>query len=183
MSGIDREIDIVNVVASARLDQRLNLMEITGSLQNSTYDPEGFSGLLYRRTGPKATVIMFSTGKIVSVGTRSEDDGRLAILGTLQDLRHVLPLAKVAESIKTENVVATATFGRPLNLVETQLHVPESAYEPDQFPGIVLRRQSGVTFLLFASGKMVCMGAKGEDQARREIDLLCHDMRFYGLIV
>ncbi len=174
--------EIVNVVASTRLDRRLNLQKITGALQNSTYEPGNFPGLVYRRTGPKATVIMFTTGKVVSVGTRSEDDARLAILRTLQDLSHVLPGASVAETIRTENVVATARFGGALDLYETQLQFPDSSFEPDQFPAVILATQAGVTFLLFATGKVVCAGAKGEVQARTEIDLLFHQIRYRGLV-
>jgi len=45
-------IDIVNVVASATIDQKLNLIEITKKFPDTEYHPEQFPGLVFRLRTP-----------------------------------------------------------------------------------------------------------------------------------
>ncbi|MBT4174069.1 TATA-box-binding protein, partial [archaeon] len=41
-------------------------------LSNTEYEPEQFPGLVYKLPGTRATFLLFSNGKIVCTGTRSE---------------------------------------------------------------------------------------------------------------
>jgi transcription initiation factor TFIID TATA-box-binding protein len=46
-------------------------------------------------------------------------------------------------------------------------------YEPEQFPGVIYRMDDPkVVILLFASGKLVCTGAKKESEVHRAITKL-----------
>jgi len=46
-------------------------------------------------------------------------------------------------------------------------------YEPEQFPGLIYRmKEPKVVMLLFASGKLVCTGAKHEDMVREAVEKL-----------
>ena len=46
-------------------------------------------------------------------------------------------------------------------------------YEPEQFPGLIHRMLEPKTvILLFASGKLVCTGAKKEEQVYRSVNNL-----------
>jgi transcription initiation factor TFIID TATA-box-binding protein len=48
-------------------------------------------------------------------------------------------------------------------------------YEPEQFPGLIYRMDiPKVVILLFASGKLVCTGAKREDEVYESVIKL-HD--------
>jgi transcription initiation factor TFIID TATA-box-binding protein len=48
-------------------------------------------------------------------------------------------------------------------------------YEPEQFPGLIYRMDTPkVVILLFASGKLVCTGAKREDEVYESVIKL-HD--------
>jgi transcription initiation factor TFIID TATA-box-binding protein len=63
--------------------------------------------------------------------------------------------------IKIENVVATTSVGRDLDLKAIALALDNAEYEPEQFPGVVYRIKDPKTAtLLFRSGKLVCTGAK-----------------------
>jgi transcription initiation factor TFIID TATA-box-binding protein len=42
-------------------------------LDNTEYEPEQFPGLVYKLKGGKATFLLFSNGKIVCTGTKSEE--------------------------------------------------------------------------------------------------------------
>ncbi|MGB9623117.1 MAG: TATA box-binding protein, partial [Candidatus Bathyarchaeia archaeon] len=49
-------------------------------------------------------------------------------------------------------------------------------YEPEQFPGLIYRMgEPKVVMLLFASGKLVCTGAKYEKMVREAVEKL-HDI-------
>lgn len=63
--------------------------------------------------------------------------------------------------IKIENVVATTSVGRDLDLKAIALALDNAEYEPEQFPGVVYRiKKPKTATLLFRSGKLVCTGAK-----------------------
>ena len=48
--------------------------------------------------------------------------------------------------------------------------LPRSMYEPEQFPGLIHRMLEPKTvILLFASGKLVCTGAKKEKDVYRSV--------------
>ena len=63
---------------------------------------------------------------------------------------------------RIQNIVASASVGHPLKLYELSMeHGANVSYEPELFPGLVLRiMKPKVVFLLFRSGKVVITGAK-----------------------
>ena len=64
------QIKIVNVVASTLIKGEIDLKKMHRLMSNTVYDPERFSGLTYRRTNPKVTLVMFSNGKILKMLTK-----------------------------------------------------------------------------------------------------------------
>ncbi|MDP7974896.1 MAG: TATA-box-binding protein [Thermoprotei archaeon] len=68
------EVFIQNVVASANLNSEVNLEKAGLKLDNVLYEPEQFSGLIYRMGEPKVVLLIFGSGKMVCTGARSEQD-------------------------------------------------------------------------------------------------------------
>jgi transcription initiation factor TFIID TATA-box-binding protein len=66
------EINIQNMVASGAIGMDLNLNTLAMKLDNTEYEPEQFPGLVYKLPEAKATFLLFSNGKIVCTGTKSE---------------------------------------------------------------------------------------------------------------
>lgn len=167
---------VVNVVASTQLDATLDLASIYRMLGHAQYEPEIFSGLIYRRENPKATVILFSTGKVVSVGTTSQEEAREAIEVTIKEVGmqgHGL--------IHVENVVATADIKARIDLeklVQASSSPRSIVYEPEQFPGLILRRE-GLVMLIFHTGKVTVVGAKDRRQASTAIRELSSFLRLH----
>ncbi len=85
---------IENIVASAKLDARVNLDTIAFNLENSEYEPEQFPGLVYRMTDPKVAFLIFGSGKIVCTGGRSTEDVNEAIKKVAKKLKSVHALVK-----------------------------------------------------------------------------------------
>jgi len=90
---IKPEIKIQNIVASGSVGMDLNLNELATKLQNVEYEPEQFPGLVYKlqasKTNPQATFLLFSNGKIVCTGTKSEKEVHLALDKLIENLKKV----------------------------------------------------------------------------------------------
>ena len=66
------EIVIQNMVASGNLHGSIDLETAADVLENVMYEPEQFPGLIYRMDNPKTVVLLFSSGKLVCTGAKSE---------------------------------------------------------------------------------------------------------------
>lgn len=71
---IKPEIKIQNIVASGSIGMKLNLNVLAMKLENTEYEPEQFPGLVYKLMEAKATFLLFSNGKVVCTGTKSEGE-------------------------------------------------------------------------------------------------------------
>ena len=84
--------------------------------------------------------------------------------------------------IKIENVVASASFGVPIKLQKIVANIDGVEYEPDQFPGLVLRIQKPkAASLIFSSGKIVCTGAKSPKDSKLAISKIVSKLRRIGI--
>jgi transcription initiation factor TFIID TATA-box-binding protein len=81
------KINIQNMVASGTINMDLNLNSLAMKLENTEYEPEQFPGLVYKLPGTRATFLLFSNGKIVCTGTRSETKLREAVAKLITNLR------------------------------------------------------------------------------------------------
>ncbi len=79
-------ISIENVVASASVDQRIDLNEITRSFSDIEYHPDQFPGLVFRLKFPKTATLIFSSGKMVCTGSKSSEQAVKAVNMVVQKL-------------------------------------------------------------------------------------------------
>jgi len=86
---IEPEIKIQNIVASGSVGMDLNLNTLAMKLDNTEYEPEQFPGLVYKLPEAKATFLLFSNGKIVCTGTKSEEEVHLAVDKLVENLKKV----------------------------------------------------------------------------------------------
>ena len=77
----------------------------------------------------------------------------------------------INRNYKVENIVASAALGVELDLFNIAMEIDNVEYEPEQFPGAIMRlKEIGTTLLLFKNGKVICSGAKNEKQIKQSID-------------
>ena len=86
---IKPEVKIQNIVASGSVGMDLNLNVLATKLQNVEYEPEQFPGLVYKLLAAKATFLLFSNGKIVCTGTKSEKEVHAALDKLIENLKKV----------------------------------------------------------------------------------------------
>ena len=166
-------ICIENVVASASIDQRVDLNLITKNFVDVEYHPDQFPGLVFRLKSPKTATLIFSSGKMVCTGGKSEEQSRKAVQEVVRRLKNGGIPIKNEAVIVIQNMVASANLGGRIHLEEAARQLPKSMYEPEQFPGLIHRMPDPKTvILLFSSGKLVCTGAKKEGEVYRAVNNL-----------
>ena len=84
------KIKIENVVASTDIKKVISLDKLLTVLEASEYEPEQFPGLVYKLMDAKATFLLFSNGKVVCTGTKSEEAVHAALDMLLENLKKVL---------------------------------------------------------------------------------------------
>lgn len=85
-----RKVRLVNIVASAKLDLKINLNQIALSMENTEYGLEQFPGLVYRMRDPKVTFLLFSSGRIVCTGGKTIADVKTAVKKLYNHLKKVV---------------------------------------------------------------------------------------------
>ena len=159
--------EIVNVVATADLKQPVDLLQIS-ELPHTIHDQEIYGGRVAYLKSPEMNgkVTIFSSGKLISVGTRSPNQAE-EDLNTTHD---ILALGKLIEATQIKmnlrNLVAVLNIDKTLDLETLAIEQPV-IYEPEQFPGAILKTtQPKATYLIFASGKIVIPGTRTLDDLK-----------------
>jgi len=77
-------------------------------LDNTEYEPEQFPGLVYKLKGTKATFLLFSNGKIVCTGTKSEEEVHEALDKLIVNLKKVIK--KEYDVIINKSIILQSKF-------------------------------------------------------------------------
>ena len=185
MLSLTETLAVENVVASTSIDQELNLERLAADLDGIQYDPAHFPGLIYRLRDPKATSLLFRTGKIVCTGAESEPSVKTAIEYTIDELRALEIAVPDDPTIIVQNIVSTGDLGERLNLnaLAVGFGFEQVEYEPEQFLGLVYRLDDPeVVVLLFGSGKLVITGGTQPEDAERAITAIHAEIEELGLL-
>ncbi len=84
-------------------------------------------------------------------------------------------------SFRIENIVATVSLGVELELEKLAERLTMAEYNPDQFPGLILRlAKPRISALIFRTGKMVCTGAKNEIDLKNAVRALVKLLNDHG---
>ena len=150
-------------MASTDLNCPLKLKEIALHARNAEYNPRRFAAVIMRIKEPKATGLVFASGKMVCTGARSEESARIAsrkFARTIQKLGFPVSFTQ----FKIQNVVGTSNIGFALDLEKiSNIQANMSTYEPEIFPGLIYRMlEPKVCIMMFVSGKLVFTGAKSK---------------------
>jgi len=176
-------VNIENVVASATLNQRVDLNAVVKGYPGVEYRPEQFPGLVFRLKRPKTATLIFNSGKMVCTGAKSEKEARRAVMKVVKELKKSGIIIIGKPELKIQNIVASASLGGTIDLEKSAYDLGRTMYEPEQFPGLIYRMdEPKVVILLFASGKLVCTGAKREEDVYEAVNKLHHKLEEKELI-
>lgn len=150
----------------ADLGVRLDLKQIALRCRNTEFNPRRFAAVILRLREPRATALVFASGKLVITGTKSCHNSSLATKKIAYILERVGFQPSDFINFKVQNMVGTVDVGFPVRLEGVAFgHPTFSSYEPELFPGLIYRlAKPKVVLLVFVSGKVVITGAKTEEQ-------------------
>ena len=168
---LDKDIKITNdlpilqnIVSTSNLKCILNLREIALKAKNAEYNPKRFDAVIMRIREPRTTALIFTSGKMVCTGAKSEDDSKKASRQFAKIINRLGFPVKFSE-FRIQNIVASCDFRFPIRLeLLAQQDLRHTSYEPEMFPGLIYRMEKPkIVLLIFVSGKIVLTGAKKRD--------------------
>ena len=88
------------------------------------------------------------------------------------------------DSLKIQNIVATTSLQKDVPLTKLAKTLPNTEYNPEQFPGLVLRvKKPKSAVLVFSSGNLVCTGTKSIAQVKEVIQEVIKQLKNIGVKV
>ncbi|XP_040916736.1 TATA box-binding protein-like 2 isoform X2 [Toxotes jaculatrix] len=156
-SGIIPQLQ--NIVSTVNLGCPLDLKFIALQARNAEYNPKRFAAVIMRIREPRTTALIFSSGKMVCTGAKSEEQSRLAARKYARVVQKLGFPARFLD-FKVQNMVASCDVCFPIRLEGLVLtHQQFSSYEPELFPGLIYRMvKPRIVLLIFVSGKVVLTG-------------------------
>jgi len=171
------KFEIHNMVITVQFSDRIDLDKLASKLPSGAeYFPDNFPGVVYRMKEPRASFLIFSSGKATCTGAASEKNANKAIENMLKLLKDVGIVVKILK-IEVQNIVASTKLDTRLDIDKMAFELENSEYEPETFPGLVYKMEGSVTFLIFSTGKIVCVGAKSIKDIKESIDSLVKKLR------
>jgi transcription initiation factor TFIID TATA-box-binding protein len=120
---------------------------------------------------------------MVCTGAKSEAEATKAVHRIVEHLREAGIQITGEPIITVQNIVASASLGAELNLELAAYSLENVMYEPEQFPGLIYRmKEPKVVILLFGSGKLVCTGAKKEEDVYNAVNNVMKTLLDLGIM-
>jgi transcription initiation factor TFIID TATA-box-binding protein len=87
-------------------------------------------------------------------------------------------------SLNVQNIVATTSLDKEVSLTKLARTQPNTEYNPDTFPGLVLRiKKPKSAVLVFSSGNLVCTGTKSIAQVKEVVQQVIKQLKKIGVNV
>ncbi len=91
-------------------------------------------------------------------------------------------MTKKKFDLKIQNIVASTCLQHDIPLIKLAEKLPNTEYNPEQFPGLVMRMKNPKTSaLIFSSGNIVCTGAKSMAKVRESINQIIKNIGKIGI--
>ena len=86
--------------------------------------------------------------------------------------------------LRVQNIVATTSLGKQVSLTKLARSQSNTEFNPEQFPGLVLRiAKPKSAVLVFSSGNLVCTGTKSVAQVKEVIHEVIKQLKRIGVYV
>ena len=154
---------VCNIIACADFGCELDLYRLAQTVRNAEYNPRRFTAVIVRISEPKAAALIFRNGKMNIAGCKTREQAQLAAKKFGRILKKLKYKVKL-RNFEVKNMIATASCNHKIGLdkiASNPMYKTVTKYNPEVFSGLVYKiPQPKVTFLIFASGKIILTGAK-----------------------
>lgn len=173
---------IENVVASINLGCELPLEKILDKYKDIE-KKKNFPGLVAKIFSPKATVLIFASGKLVCTGVRLPRNIPVVVKKIISKIEKANIEIKNEPIVKIENIVVRGDFHQSINLDITSLLLTSAIYEPEVFPGLIYKiTDPKICFLIFSSGKIIVTGSNDEEIIKKSVKKLAITLKKNGVL-
>jgi transcription initiation factor TFIID TATA-box-binding protein len=162
-------LEVRNIVASVRVAGHLPLNELAMKIPGARLGRGRFKGMVIHLDPSGTACILFSSGNIVIMGLTDPDEIAPALAAVLEVLRTAgVEIDDAPPEARIVNLVMSGTFPDGVSLLQLARarDLERLEYEPEQFPGLVYRSETGPVVLIFNTGAIVVTGATATDEAR-----------------
>ena len=166
-----------NVVATFFMGGPIDLRQLVRRMPHIEFNSRKFAAASFRMLMPhgRATALVFSSGNMVVTGSATEDAALLAARRFSALIQAQLP-DRFMHRFAVQNLVGAADLRAAVDLAGmVRDHESTCNYEPELFPGLVMRRYD-VVFLVFRSGKVVLTGARQMSAMRAAYASACEEV-------
>ena len=185
------EPKIENIISSVNLGNNLNLKNISLKLKNAEYNSNKSSTLTLKTKDNKVTATIFSNGKMICSGAKSEKESKSACM-KLAKIVKKLGFNIDLKDYKIQNIFATYDIKFKISLfklyneINTMINnakklgnnINYCKYNKDIYPGLIFYiNDSRISVTIFESGKVAFSGAK----KRKEINEILKNL--YPLLI
>jgi transcription initiation factor TFIID TATA-box-binding protein len=162
------EPKLQNIVSTGNLNSHLDLREIALKAKNAEYNPKRFAAVIMRIREPeKSTALIFTSGKMVCTGAKSEELSKTAARSYAKVIKRIGYSKVQLSEFKIQNIVGSSEVNFSISLESissSKEHQKFSRYEPELFPGLIYKmHKPKIVLLIFVSGKIVLTGAKTKE--------------------
>lgn len=170
------QYEIVNAVWTGDFGKHLNLDEIAASYPSrATFEVEKYPGVRWKDTDSKNSLLVFSSGKFVMNRHIESEQVRSVLQDFIESYNSLFYFFEEYQltmpEFKLQNLVATGTVGRGLNLELLSLELENTIYEPEQLPGLIWRiPEFNATVVLFGSGSFNVTGVRSTESLESAVD-------------
>jgi transcription initiation factor TFIID TATA-box-binding protein len=173
------EYEICSIVSSCKLATNLDREQIALALNAEYFPDQNIPFLVYKPKYTKAKVMVYRTGTIVIAGERSFGTLGQTQSRILKDLEQLGYSTELSRPWKIGNIVAKVDTGVRVPVKELVLTLlGDAEYEPETFPGVLIRPKLGKTVLLFfANGKVIITGTKSKGELKEAVQLATEILR------
>lgn len=175
----DFEFTVENVVMVGSFSEGMDLGVACLKLDGSKCDLKRFIGISFKLKSPLANFLLFKNGRFVCTGTKTKTKAEEAVADLLSLLKaEGLVSNQCTFECGIKNIVASVNMAGASVSLEQFTSEFDTLYEPDKFPESVYKMgESKATFLVYLTGKMVCLGVTSEEDAKKAVK------EFYGQLV
>jgi transcription initiation factor TFIID TATA-box-binding protein len=169
--------EINNIISSVSLGSNLNIKNIALKIKNAEYT-NNFSKLILKLKDTKAIATIFSSGKMVCSGGKTEKQSK-CICAKFGKIVNKIGFKAELKNFKIQNIVASydvkfrICLPKLFSEINTLINKTKSLdinyvkYNSDNFPGLIFYMNDlKISLLVFEYGKVVISGAK----KRKEIE-------------
>ena len=166
--------EINNIISSVSLGSNLNIKNIALKIKNAEYT-NNFSKLILKSKNTKASATIFSSGKMVCSGAKTEKQSK-SICIKFGKIVNKVGFNVELKNFKIQNIIASydvkfkICLPKLFNEINTLINISKNIYNyvkynSDNFPGLIFYMNDlKVSLLVFEYGKVVISGAKKKEE-------------------